>query len=289
MHESPRATAAHGRSLRVLLCLSLSLLIVTAASAAGYRVEVEQGGVARWDGEGITRCGMDGRAFAPVDDSCWYPIDFRRDPGRIEIARWTSGGIETGWLDIVEREFEKQDIEFPDDTYVHLSQENLDRHYREQSVIRPLLRKDWKKPAQFSIPLGKPAETLPGGGGFAAHRTFNGEPRARHRGTDYAIALGTPVLAVADGDVVLAEEHFFAGLGVYINHGNGLFSLSFHMQNAMDAGSAVEKGAKIGEVGSTGRSTGPHLHLGIHWRGAWIDPEWLYLKAEQIPRVQAAE
>ncbi len=275
-------------SFLLVAVVSATTVSATTVSAANYRVEVEQGGVARWDGDDITRCGMDGKSFAPVDGACWFPIDFRRDLGRLEIARWTSSGLDTGWLDIVPREFEQQDIEFPDDTYVHLSQENLTRHHQEQSVIRPLLRKDWKQPAQFSIPLGTPAASLPKGGGFGAHRTFNGEPRARHRGMDYAISAGTPVTAVAPGNVVLAEEHFFAGLGVYINHGNGLFSLSFHMQSATEAGSTVEKGAKIGEVGSTGRSTGPHLHLGLHWRGAWIDPEWLITKADSIPQVQEA-
>lgn len=268
---------------------ALGFLLASASSAAGFRVEVEQGGVARWDGEGTTRCGMDGRGFAPVDGSCWFPIDFKRDPGKIEIARWTASGMETGWLTIVPREFEKQDIEFPDDKYVHLSASDLERHYSEQAKIRPLLRQGWKKPAKFSIPLGKPAAELPKGGGFGAHRTFNGEPRARHRGTDYAIPAGTPVTAVAAGDVKLAEEHFFAGLGAYVDHGNGLFSLYFHMQSATETGTAVEKGGKVGEVGSTGRSTGPHLHLGLHWRGAWIDPEWLYLKSDSIPRVESVE
>lgn len=287
----PARNTSHDRqpAWRIFRCLCFGFLITSVASAAGLSVEVEQGGVARWEGEGITRCGMDGRGFSPVDGSCWFPVDFRRDPGKIEIARWTSAGMDTAWLTIVPREFEKQDIEFPDDKFVHLSQEDLARHHAEQAVIRPLLRQGWKKPAQFTIPLGKPAASLPQGGGFGAHRTFNGEPRARHRGTDYAISAGTPVTAVAAGEVVLAEEHFFAGLGVYIDHGNGLFSLSFHLQSAAETGSEVEKGGKIGEVGSTGRSTGPHLHLGLHWRGAWIDPEWLYLKSDSIPQVQAAD
>lgn len=285
MRSGSEAPCSFRRGFRLALPLALGLSLAATASAAGYRVEVEQGGVARWEGEGTTRCGMDGRAFAPVDGSCWFPIDFRREPSRIEIARWTADGIETGWLTIVAREFEKQDIEFPDDKFVHLNQEDLARHQAEQAKIRPLLRKGWSKPAQFSIPLGKPAASLPAGGGFGAHRTFNGEPRARHRGTDYPISAGTAVQAVAAGEVVLAEEHFFAGLGVYVDHGNGLFSLSFHMQSAIETGATVEKGGKVGEVGSTGRSTGPHLHLGLHWRGAWIDPEWLYLKSDSIPRV----
>ncbi len=266
-----------------------SLFVVAPAIGEGYRVEVEQGGVARWDGESINSCGMDGRTFTPVGGSCFYPIDFARSPGHIEIARWTDAGIETGWLVIVEREFETQDIEFPDDSFVHLSDEDLARHYSEQAKVKPLFRRGWSSPARFTIPLGPPGQNLPQGGGFGAHRTFNGEPKNRHTGTDYAIPTGTPVQAVADGEVVLAEEHFFSGLAVYVDHGHGLVSMAFHLSKAEgEVGDEVERGGKIGEVGSTGRSTGPHLHLGIRWRNARIDPEWLIGKAGSMPKVEQA-
>lgn len=278
------------RSL-VLICGIVTVLSASASLAAGYKVEVEQGGVARWDGENVTRCGMDGRNFHPVDGSCWYPIDFERAPGRIEIARWTEdGGLDTGWLTIVEREFKTQEIEFPDDRYVHLSEEDLARHYAEQARLKPRLRRDWSSEPRFSIPLGEPADPLPAGSGFGANRVFNGEPKSPHTGTDYAISAGTPVKAVADGTVVMAEEHFFAGLGVYVDHGAGLFSMSFHLQKAdASADADVTRGSQIGEVGSTGRSTGPHLHLGLRWRGARIDPAWLMEKSQSVPQVQATE
>ena len=270
------------------LCWVLAALALPAASLAVPRVEVEQGGVARWDGDGTISCGMDGRTFKPVDGTCWYPVDFERSPSTVEIARWTAGGIETAWLVIVEREFESQDITFPDDKFVHLSDEDLARHYSEQAKVKPIFRRGWSSPARFSIPLGEPADNLPQGGGFGARRTFNGEPKNSHTGLDYAIASGTPVKAVAAGDVVLAEEHFFSGLAVYTDHGHGLISMSFHLLNASDEGSSVERGDKIGEVGSTGRSTGPHLHLGVRWRGARIDPEWLISRVDSVPRVAEA-
>ncbi len=294
MHQVGLLEVGAPQRFRSLVCAGVTVTLLfsaTALSAAGYKVEVEQGGVARWDGENITRCGMDGRNYHPVDGSCWYAIDFERSPGRIEIARWIEGeGIDTGWLTILEREFETQEIEFPDDRYVHLSEEDLARHYAEQARLKPSLRRDWSSPPRFSIPLGQPADSLPQGSGFGAPRVFNGEPKNAHTGTDYAIPAGTSVKTVADGDVVMAEEHFFARLGVYIDHGNGLFSMYFHLQEAaVEASAEVEKGAKVGEVGSTGRSTGPHLHLGLRWRGARIDPAWLIDKSESVPRVQADE
>ncbi len=288
MHSTSKTSLAPRRWRRIITYLSVGFLFATVSPAVNYQVEVEQGGVAQWEGDDLTRCAMDGKSFLPVDGSCWYPIDFKRKPGKVEIARWASEGYETGWLEIVAREFVTQDIEFPDDKYIHLSQEDLDRHFREQAKIKPILRKDWKKPGLFTLPFGPPAENLPQGEGFGAHRTFNGEPRAQHRGTDYAISAGVPVAAIAPGDVVIAEEHFFSGLGVYIHHGNGLLRAYFHLQSAIENGSSVGQGEKIGEVGSTGRSTGPHMHLGMVWRGAWIDPEWLTLKSDSIPQVQEA-
>lgn len=264
----------------------LLMALCVSVPAAGVVVEVEQGGVARWDGEGLTACGMDGRTYQPVDDTCWYPVDFARQPATLEIAQWTTAGMETAWLRIVEREFETQDIEFPDDRFVHLSEEDLARHYGEQARLKPRLNRGWNQPARFSIPLEKPTSPLPEGGGFGAYRSFNGEPKSRHTGTDYAINLGTPVVAPADGTVVLAEEHFFAGLGVYLDHGAGLFSMQFHLQKAtVEEGADVERGATVGEIGSTGRSTGPHLHLGLRWRGARIDPAWLLDRVSEIPSV----
>lgn len=257
---------------------------------ADSRVEVEQGGVARWDADGIEACGMDGRTFRPVDGSCWFPVDFGRRPGHVEIAAYLRGGAsETGWLVITEREFETQEIEFPDDRFVDLSPEDLARHHREQAKVKPLFRRGWSTPPLFTLPLGPPSDNLPEGGGFGARRIFNGEPKNPHTGTDYAIPAGTAVKAVEAGKVALVEEHFFSGLATYVNHGHGLVSMYFHMQEApLEAGAMVEKGDALGEVGSTGRSTGPHLHLGLRWRGARIDPDWLRDRFGEIPAVQPA-
>ena len=261
------------------------LVVLFLASAVGAaEVKVEQGTVGRWpDAES---CGMDGRTWKALDGVCYYPIDFERAPGKVEIARWPAGGsMETAWLTIVAKDWGQQDIELPDDRFVHLSDEDLARHYREQAEIKPRLRRRGGE-AKFHLPLGKPAEPLPEGSGFGVRRTFNGEPKNAHTGSDYAISLGTPVLAVADGEVLLTGEHFFAGNSVYLYHGDGLVTMYFHL-DSIDAedGGTVAKGATVGTVGSTGRSTGPHLHLGVRWRGARIDPAVLLADPSSMPTV----
>jgi len=87
---------------------------------------------------------------------------------------------------------------------------------------------------------------------------------------------GTVVRAVADGRVALSEDQYFAGNAVYVDHGDGLVSMSFHLSERLVAdGDEVVRGQPIGKVGATGRVTGPHLHFGLRWRGARVDPDRL--------------
>jgi murein DD-endopeptidase MepM/ murein hydrolase activator NlpD len=80
-------------------------------------------------------------------------------------------------------------------------------------------------------------------------------------------------MASARGTVVLAEEHYFAGKSVFIDHGDGLITMYFHLDRLLvEKGDTVARGQRIGTVGSSGRATGPHLHFGVRWRGARIDP-----------------
>ncbi|MDR2695609.1 MAG: M23 family metallopeptidase [Deltaproteobacteria bacterium] len=108
---------------------------------------------------------------------------------------------------------------------------------------------------------------------FGLRRIFNGQPRSQHKGLDLRGAAGTPVLAMADGTVALAEELYFSGNVVYLDHGLGLFSMYAHL-SAIDVrpGQQVSAGQALGKVGSTGRVTGPHLHLGCYALGMAVDP-----------------
>jgi len=125
---------------------------------------------------------------------------------------------------------------------------------------------------QWQLPLARP---VPGdvSSAFGLRRVFNGQPRSQHKGLDLRAAEGAPVLAAADGTVALAEELYFSGNVVYLDHGLGLFSMYGHL-SAIDVqlGQQVRKGQILGKAGSTGRVTGPHLHLGCYALGAAVDP-----------------
>lgn len=95
-----------------------------------------------------------------------------------------------------------------------------------------------------------------------------------HSGIDLSAALGTPIYAIADGKVESAGDMGGCGTGIRIEHSGGYLSVYCHnSKNLVRVGQSVKAGQEIGLVGSTGMSTGPHLHLGIKKDGQWIDPK----------------
>ncbi len=110
---------------------------------------------------------------------------------------------------------------------------------------------------------------------FGAQRIYRGEPGSYHSGVDVARPTGTPLMAPADGVVILATQGEFTleGRLLMIDHGMGLNSAFLHMDSIdVKDGQAVRRGQRLGTVGSTGRATGPHMHWGMKWGDARIDP-----------------
>lgn len=109
---------------------------------------------------------------------------------------------------------------------------------------------------------------------FGGQRIYNGEPRTPHYGVDIAAPTGTPVLAPAGGIVRLADtDMYFEGGLIFIDHGQGFNSAYLHLSEVLvEEGDVVEQGQLIARVGSTGRSTGPHLCWRIRWHGRNVDP-----------------
>jgi murein DD-endopeptidase MepM/ murein hydrolase activator NlpD len=112
-------------------------------------------------------------------------------------------------------------------------------------------------------------------GVFGSQRIYAGEPGAPHNGVDIAGVAGTPVIAPADGVVILAAASPFTLEGnlLMIDHGMGLNSAFLHLSRiAVKVGDHVRQGPQIGAIGMTGRATGPHLHWGMKWHDERVDP-----------------
>ena len=122
-------------------------------------------------------------------------------------------------------------------------------------------------------------------GVFGSQRILNGEPRRPHFGIDIAAAEGTPVLATADGVVAIARtDMYYTGGTVLLDHGHGLTSVYSHLKDVeVRKGQSVRQGETLGTVGSTGRSTGPHLDWRINWFEERLDPAFF------VPPMPAGE
>ena len=134
-------------------------------------------------------------------------------------------------------------------------------------------------PAQWQAPFQLPINSyLTISSTFGARRSYNGGPyHSYHEGVDFAAYGGTPVLAPARGTVVVAEFLYVRGGAVIIDHGLGIYSGFYHMSSlAVAPGDMVTPGQIVGEVGTTGLSTGNHLHWDLLVDGIWIDAQaWL--------------
>ena len=102
---------------------------------------------------------------------------------------------------------------------------------------------------------------------FGRLTVLNAQPRGRHQGADFSVAAGTPVRAPNVGRVAVAADLYFSGNTIVLDHGGGLFSLFAHLSRmAVVEGAIVATGDWVGDVGATGRVTGPHLHWAVHVR-----------------------
>lgn len=270
--------------------LALALLLGSAAGAgAAGPVEVDQGGLARWSGLAAQQCGFLGRRFDAVDAVCYYPVDLHARAGVHDVTLYDQDGQQhRGQLRVRAVEFARVEMTLPDDTFVQVSADNLKLH-REQRRRVLALFKPADTPVRFSLPLAQPARAIPASADdFGSRRLFNGIRESQHTGRDAPVGQGSAVKAIADGTVVLAEHQFFTGNSVFIDHGGGLVSMNFHLHElAVATGDQVRRGQKVGTVGATGRATGPHLHLGVRWHNARIDPLRLIESPGLLPDIGA--
>ena len=271
--------------------LLVCVLAISSGTAHARQVHVTapQGGVARWPGQDAKTCGMYARRYAAVRGVCYYPIDMRARVGRHRIALWDAHGVEhTGVVQVEATTFPDVKMDLPPSLarYIDVSPEDTARAAKESTEVGKLL-KGLDEPPHFTLPLGKPAVKLPKSqDDFGSTRTFNGKKKSLHTGRDYPVEVNDALHAIADGTVVLATEQFYTGNAVYIDHGDGLVSESFHLKSlAVKTGDVVKRGQLLGRVGATGRATGPHLHLGVRWLGKRIDPALLLEAPTNLPSV----
>jgi len=156
--------------------------------------------------------------------------------------------------------------------FVEPSPEQVKRANEERQKLRDIFdrvtpERLWDGP--FRIPL----DGVTTGSNFGKRRILNGNPGSPHGGMDLPGTTGTLVHAAQRGNVALAEELFFSGNTVVLDHGLGIYTFYGHLSEIdVKAGDTLETGAVLGKVGATGRVTGPHLHWGLTVERARVNP-----------------
>ncbi|MWV62338.1 peptidoglycan DD-metalloendopeptidase family protein [Helicobacter saguini] len=176
-------------------------------------------------------------------------------------------------LEIKQGEYKKEKIKIQDKSKVtpdNAASKRIKAELDEANKIYNTYDKTryWRE--KFGLPLEKIDISSPFGGA----RVYNdGAIKSYHAGTDMRAVVGTSVFAVNDGVVVLAKERYLAGGSVIVSHGEGVFSMYYHLSEFnVKVGDKVKKGQIVAKSGNTGRSSAPHLHLSMMVNGTLVDP-----------------
>lgn len=259
-----------------MICLLALLLIATPAFAVDVTLSgrIEQGGVLVGTAPAGSKV-----AFAkheiPVAPDGRFIVGIDRDAGEMAqlIVTAPDGAREVKQVPIAKRAWQidrvdgvQQQLVTPDPGLLAeiLAENRFWGEARQKMDLTPFYATGFIVPAEGRI-----------SGHFGNQRILNGAPRAPHSGMDIAAKTGTPVRAAADGIISMKKGMLImTGNSVMINHGYGLQTFYIHLSkiNVAD-GQHVMQGEVIGEVGMTGRATGPHLHFGATWFDQRLDPE----------------
>lgn len=186
---------------------------------------------------------------------------------------------------IKDKTYQSQHITLKNKRQVTPNEQDLTR-IRKEKVEMVNAYKAWQPTQQafqpFSWPVGGTLSSP-----FGLKRFFNQQPRNPHSGLDIAAPEGTPIKAPAAGTVTAAGHYFFNGNTLLIDHGEGLVTMVCHLNKAnVKKGDTVKRGDVIGEVGKTGRATGPHLHWSVSLNNTRVDPLLLLPPHQQTPPKQ---
>lgn len=207
-----------------------------------------------------------------VEDYAIIALPLFHDVGEQEVqVTYDDGSIRNVVIKVLDKQYPEERITVTDQEHVTPSPRNLERIGKESARMRAAYARFSSQPPNL-LPIVQPVEGRTSGV-FGSRRFFNDQPRNPHSGIDWAAPTGTPIKSPAPGKVVVVGDFFFNGITVQIDHGGGFISMMCHLSEALvEEGQTIKRGAIIGKVGTTGRSTGPHLHWSVSLSGERIDP-----------------
>jgi len=241
--------------------------VVTLESTTGKAPEVRLGGQ---------------RVLVVREEGAWHAVvglPLTIEPGRHELSVTEAPGGEprTVALQVGNKDYDEQRLTVTNTRMVDPTAKDLRRIQRESKILHRAFA------VRSEMLFDELSFELPVVGRFSAafglRRYFNDQPRQPHSGLDIAAPVGTPVVAPAAGVVLATGNFFFNGRTVILDHGEGLITMYNHLSRVrVKKGARVARGQRIGNVGKSGRVTGPHLHWTVSLNNARVDPA-LFLTA----------
>jgi len=166
--------------------------------------------------------------------------------------------------------YPEQRIKIKERKYISPNKKQLARIKKEKEHMGKLF-KIWRE-TDVSVELSWPTKG-PVSSPFGLKRFFNDQPRNPHSGIDIAAPEGTDIVLPSDGNIIDTGNYYFNGKTVFVDHGQGMISMFNHMSKiTAKTGDKLRRGDKIGEVGKTGRVTGPHLHWSLNLNQSRVNP-----------------
>ncbi len=268
----------------------LTASLMAQAAEPTYQGQFVQGGIVFGQTDAGATVVLDDEVIDTIAPDGRFILGFPRDyegPAKLSIKH-ADGSVESFAYDIGDRAFNIQRIDglpekmvTPDPKVIERIKDDSRqaREARTERFTENFLQNGFVWPALGTIT-----------GVYGSQRILNGEPRSPHWGIDIAVPTGTPVIAPADGIVTLAHpDMYFSGATLFVDHGLGVVSAFLHLSEIdVKVGDVVRQGDVIAKVGSSGRSTGPHLDWRVNVGAARIDAQLLVPPMEDAQKAANA-
>ena len=254
--------------------LAIAAFVNAPAWALDLNKTPEQGGLVLGTVTPGTQLELNGKAIR-ITPTGQFAIGFDRDakPTATLVEITPKGQRTAHTLQIAQRQYAIQNVTGVPQQTVEPPPEQLQRILEEKQLV-DAARAINSDRLDFLIPMQWPL-LGPISGVYGSQRIYNGKPGRPHFGVDVAAPIGTPVRAPAAAIITLAQpDMFFSGGTLIMDHGYGVSSTFMHLSRLLvKTGDKVAAGDAVGEVGATGRASGPHLDWRINWFEVRIDPQ----------------
>jgi murein DD-endopeptidase MepM/ murein hydrolase activator NlpD len=275
----PQMTSVFSMPLTLTLLLLLHASAVGAQRCADLAGDFRQGGLLWGQVTPSAHVALDDASILVLPNGT-FVLGLGRDAPKEQVFSVVAEGQRcTQTVAVAQRQYNIQRVEGVPQKTVTPPNDVLERIARERALVRKAKAQRIERPELLEAVRAGLSWPATGriSGVYGSQRFYNGTPGSPHYGVDVAVPTGHPVVAPGPGVITLAEvDLFYSGGTIILDHGYGLSSSFLHLSKLhVEVGQEVQRGDLIGEVGATGRATGPHLDWRMSWLNQRVDPQLL--------------